>query len=193
LAYVNEGGNLLVTGPLERDEHWHTVTRAAEFSIGARSEPLTYRRAALRLDHHTIWLSFDQQRQSCLEALRFADGTTVKEISLGNGRIFWATFPVELSEGIEAATDLYAYVAGRLNIAPLFEPLSALSPGVMLYPVVLEDSVLYVAVSESSGTSEIDIRDKLTGVRLTFALAGEHAALALIGKQEKRAIAKYGF
>jgi hypothetical protein len=193
LAYVNEGGNLLVTGPLERDEHWHTVTRAAEFSIGARSEPLTYRRAALQLDHHTIWLSFDQQKQSCLEALRFADGTTLKDISLGNGRIFWATFPVELSEGTEAATDLYAYVAGRLNIAPLFEPLSALSPGVMLYPVVLEDSVLYVAVSESSDTSEIDIRDKLTEVRLTFALAGEHAALALIGKQEKRAIAKYGF
>lgn len=58
---------------------------------------------------------------------------------------------------------------------------------------MLQDSVLYVTGSESTENAEIDIRDKTTGVRLTFQLAGQHAALALIGKQEKRVIARYGF
>jgi hypothetical protein len=37
------------------------------------------------------------------------------------------------------------------------------------------------------------LRDKLTGVRLTFQLAGQHAAVALIGKEKKSVIARYGF
>lgn len=63
----------------------------------------------------------------------------------------------------------------------------------MLYPIVLQDSVLYVMASESAEDTEIDVRDKTTGVRLNFTLAGQHAALALIGKKEKRVIAKHGF
>jgi hypothetical protein len=35
-----------------------------------------------------IPLSFDQQKQFALEALRFLDGSTWKEASLGKGKIF---------------------------------------------------------------------------------------------------------
>jgi len=98
-----------------------------------------------------------------------------------------------LADGTEAAADLYAYVAGKLGITPAFDSVAPISPGVMLYPVMLQDSVLYVMASESTEDATIDVHDKLTGVRLTLVLPGQHAALALIGKQEKRVIAKYGF
>jgi hypothetical protein len=58
---------------------------------------------------------------------------------------------------------------------------------------VLADSVLYTIISDGSGSEDIDLTDKLTGIRLTLTLPAEHAALALIGKKEKAVIAKYGF
>ncbi len=58
---------------------------------------------------------------------------------------------------------------------------------------MLGDSVLYVIASESADDAGIDLRDKLTGVGLSLQLPAGHAALALIGKQQKSLIAKYGF
>jgi hypothetical protein len=193
LAYVNEGGNLLVTGPVDRDEHWHNTTRMADLKLDAQAEPLTYHNALMNLNDRPVWLSFDQQKQNWLDSLRFHDGATLKEIPYGKGRIFWAAYPVELAEGVQGAADLYAYVCSSLGIAPAFDGPSAISPGLLVYPVELQDSVLYVMTSESADDTNIQIRDKLTGLRLTLRLAGQHAALALIGKKEKSVIAKYGF
>jgi hypothetical protein len=47
--------------------------------------------------------------------------------------------------------------------------------------------------SDNADNVKVDLRDKLTGARLTFDLARERAAIAIIGKKEKAVIAKYGF
>lgn len=76
----------------------------------------------------------------------------------------------------------------------MFDLQSMLLPwGVMVYPVALQDSVLYVMTCESADNAKVDLRDKLTSVRLILELRGQHAAVALIGKQEKAIIAQYGF
>jgi hypothetical protein len=191
--YVSEGGNLLITGPVDREEHWHTTTRAAELKLDADAEPLTYHNATVSLGDRVVPLSFDQQKQGLLESLRFRDGPTFKEIAYGKGRIFWAAYPVELAEGTQAAADLYSYVCSRLGMKPAFELKSPLPPGVLVYPVVLGDSILYVMTSENADDAKVDLLDKLTGVRLTFKLPAQHAALAVIGKQQKDIVAKYGF
>jgi hypothetical protein len=193
LKYVREGGNLLVTGPVNRDEHWHEVDRAAQLKMEALTEPLTYHNASVILNGRAVSLSFDQTKQSWLESLRFADGSTLKEIPLGEGRIYWAAYPVELAEGAEAAAELYKYVASRVGLTPAFELQTQLSPGVLVYPSVLDDSVLYVLTSDNSENAKIDLRDKLTGVRLALQLPAGHAALAVIGKKQKSIVAKYGF
>jgi hypothetical protein len=190
---VNGGGNLLITGPVEYDEHWQHAGRAAQLQLEATTEPLTYHTASIQLADGAHPLSFDQQKQNWLDSLKFKDGSTFKEIPQEKGRIFWASYPVELAEGTEAAANLYAYVAGRLNITPLFDLLSPLSPGVLIYPTVLENSVLYVMVSDAAQDLPIDLRDKLTGVRLTLRLRAQHAALAVVGKRGKSVVARYGF
>lgn len=48
-------------------------------------------------------------------------------------------------------------------------------------------------MSDDANNTDVDIKDKATGTRLTFKLCGQHAAVALIGKKEKAVIAKYGF
>ena len=184
---------MLVTGPVDRDEHWHNTARMVDLRLEAKTEPLTYHNAAIQLNDRLLPLSFDQQKQSWLDSLRLSDGATLKEIPYGKGRIFWAAYPVESAEGTQAAADLYAYVAGRLGITTMFDLQSTLSPGVMVYPVVLQDSVLYVMTSETADDAKVDLRDKLTGVQLTLDLPGQHAAVALIGKHEKSVVAKYGF
>jgi hypothetical protein len=193
MGYVNGGGTLLITGPVDHDEHWRVTSRAAELKVSMATEPLTYHNAALLAGERTIPLSFDQQKQNSLEALRFSDGSTLKEIPLGKGRVFWAAFPVELAEGTQAAADLYQYVASRAGIAPIFDVPGSLSPGVLIYPTVFDDSILYTIISDNADDSSVDLRDKLTGLHAALRLPSQHAAMVLIGKQEKKVIAKYGF
>ncbi|MCI0349604.1 MAG: hypothetical protein L0Z53_09290, partial [Acidobacteriales bacterium] len=97
LKYVEGGGNLLVTGPVERDEHWQRTPRASGLKLAAQAEPLTHRQAEIRLGKRSVPISFDQQKQSWLEWLHFGDGSSFKEISHGQGRIFWSANPVELA------------------------------------------------------------------------------------------------
>jgi len=193
LKYTNDGGNLLITGPVDRDEHGHSAGRAAQLKLDAKIEPLTYHNASIQLNDRILPLSFDQQKQNWLDSLQFKDGSTLKEIPYGKGRIFWAAYPVELAEGTQAAANLYAYVAGKLGLVPLFDLQSAVLPGVLIYPTVLDDSVLYVMVSDAADDAKVDLRDKITGTRLTLQLTAQHAAIAVIGKREKAVVAKYGF
>lgn len=137
-------------------------------------------------------LSFDLQKQSWLEGLRFADGATLEQIAHGKGRIFWAAYPVELADGPQAADALYSYVLNQMGIQPPFEWRRA-TPGVLIYPTVLQDSVLYVLESESAGPAKIDLRDRMTGACLMLTLPSQRAALALIRKSDGAIIAKYGF
>jgi hypothetical protein len=202
LKYVDRGGTLLITGPIDRDEHWQRVERAAKLLTDSHTVPLTYHNAVVspldaspaselqRLRNSP--LSFDLQAQGSLEALRFRDASFT-EINHGKGRIFWAAEPVELAQGDQPSADIYSYVASRIALQPQFEFGTPLSPGVMAYPIALEDSVLYIFVSDNAANANIDLRDKTTGARITLDLPGEHAAMALVGKNEKAVIAKYGF
>jgi hypothetical protein len=192
LAYVDGGGNLLITGPLDRDEHWQLLSRAGA-NLEGHAEPLSYHNAAIKLSDRTISLSFDQQKQNLLDSLHFSDGSTLKEGAHGKGRIFWAAYPVELAEGAQSAADLYTYVAGRVGLAPMFDLQAQLSPGLLIYLTALDDSVMYVIISDSAEDAMVDLRDKVTGVRLTLQIPSQHAAIAVIGKKEKAVVAKYGF
>jgi hypothetical protein len=193
LRYTQNGGNLLITGSVERDEHWQTARRAAGIHLEAQAEPLVYHTAAIRIGDREIAISFDQQKQNQAESLHFSDGTTFKEIPYGKGRIFWAAYPVEFAEGTQATAELYAAVAAKTGIAPAFELLEILSPGVLVYPTVLNDAVLYILISDNATDAKVDLRDKLTGARLTLSLPAQHAAIAIIGKKEKTVVAHYGF
>jgi hypothetical protein len=193
LAYVRAGGNLLLTGPVSRDEHWQLRDRVQDLGLNARTEPQSYRGAEIHLPGKSVVLSYDQQKQFALEALRFDDGSTWKELSSGKGKIFWAAYSAELAEGLDAAAAVYGYVLGALKIKPSFDLLSPLPPSVLAYSTELQDSVLYILESESAEDVTIDLRDSLTGARLSLKLPAQHAALALIGKQEKAVIARYGF
>jgi hypothetical protein len=193
LRYVEQGGNLLVTGAIERDEHWQLVQRMDALGIGGHAEPLVYHNAELMLGQRRISLDFGQQQQNWLDSVRFDDGSTLKEIDHGKGRIHWASYPVELAENLQSAAELYSHVADQLKIGPPFTMQAPVPAGVLVFPTMLADSILYVIVSDCDQDASISIRDEATGVPLRFRLASQHAAIAVIGKKERRVVAKYGF
>ena len=87
LQYANQGGILLITGPVDYDEHWQHTGRAAQLKVEAQTEPLVYHNASLKLNDRSLALSFDTQKQTWLEALHFNDGSTLKEIPYGKGTV----------------------------------------------------------------------------------------------------------
>lgn len=193
LQYVEAGGNLLITGPVEHDEHWQTVRRASELGLAAHAEPLVYHDAKMSIGPRTTSLAFAQQPQNWLESLRFEDGSTFKELSRGKGRIYWAAYPVELSENQQAVADLCAYAAGQANIVPAFRTLSPVASGILVYPTSFADSIVYVFVSDSADDAAIKIQDNATGITVDFKLPAQHAAMAVIGRNQKKLLTKYGF
>jgi hypothetical protein len=193
VRYVDAGGNLLITGPVERDEHWQKRHRALELGVKAHAEPLVYHNAELKLGDRRISLAFGQQQQNWLDSLHFDDGSTLKEMPHGKGRIYWAVYPVELAEELQSVAELYSFVARRADITPPFSSLTPLPAGVLVFPTAMADSVLYVIVSDSDQDAAINIRDEATGAPLAFRLPAQHAAIAVIGTKERRVVAKYGF
>jgi hypothetical protein len=193
MNYVERGGNLLITGPVDRDEHWQVVARTRALGVQAHAEPLTYHNATVQMGDCAIPLNFSQPQQNQLDSLRFDDGSTFKEILHGKGKIFWAAYPVELSDDSQSTAALYAQVTAKLGITPMFTMQSPLPSGVLSFPSLLADSVLYVFVSDSASDAVINLRDRTTGVPISFSLPAEHAAIAVVGVKEKKIVAKYGF
>jgi hypothetical protein len=193
LAYVTGGGNLLVTGAVNRDAQWHVTDRLAAAHIQGKVEPLTFRTAAILAGGQSIQMSFDQSKQNSLESVHFQDGATLELQALGQGHIFWCAYPVELAESADAAGKLYSYVLGNIRLAPAFEYDDNLSSGVLIYPTVLRNAVMYIVESEDAADTKINIKDKLTGGRLVFTLPSQHSAVVVLRKKDGAVLAKYGY
>ena len=203
--YVAAGGNLLITGSMERDPHWQVTRRLAALGLEAAPEPILYRHAEIRLDGTSIALSFDADRQLYAEALHLPAGETFRELAWGKGKIFVASYPVELAEGVDATAELYARVLRIAGVESPFEGVPARnssseklagklpSAGVLIRPVRFAAHTLYLFVSESAADEEIAVRDKATGAEFRFTLPAHRSRLVVIRNTDGQTIARYGF
>jgi hypothetical protein len=190
LQYVNGGGTLLVTGSVERDAHWRATQRLAALGAPAAAESLLLRTAAQRIGDKFLELSFTHEKQQAAEYLHFADGETFHTFTHGKGRIFVTSEPVELAEGLQPAADLYAWA---LNQAGVEKPFTGQTPsGVLVRPLILADSVMYLIVSESADTEKIAVRDKLSGGEINLSEAPGRAMLILFSRKDGHVLARFG-
>lgn len=192
LAYANNGGTLLVSGPVSRDEHWQFADRLVQLGVKARILPLTVRQSELRLTGQpAVQVSFPTIAQQWpIEVLRFADGKSVETISHGRGKILWAADPVELAEAYDPAAALYAYALRDAGVKPSFT--GTLSPGVLAFPTVLDDAVLYSFSNEALDDQPVDIHDAVSGAHLKFTLPAQRGAAILLNKKNGAVLAAYG-
>jgi hypothetical protein len=190
MAYVDNGGNLLLTGPAERDEHWELRNRLRQLGIDANTATLDYRNTTIDTGDESIEASFASAAQKALETLVLPDGRSYMEVKHGKGEVFIVASPVELAESPESVAAVYRHVLSRIGIAPEFEA-AHLAPGILVRAEILKDSVLYLFVSEASRDEDIDIRDTLTGANLKLALPALRTKLMLLDRATGAVLASY--
>ena len=192
LAYVDAGGTLLVSGPVSRNEHWQMVDRLGALGVRARLMPLSVRQSILILPGQApIQVTYPTLvQQSPIEVLRFDDGKSVETVSRGRGHILWASDPVELAEDYTHTAALYSYALNAAAIKPSFT--GALSPGVLAFPTILDDAVLYSFSNESLDDQPVDIRDAVSEAHLKFMLPAQRGAMILLNKKNGSSLAAYG-
>jgi hypothetical protein len=189
MSYVEAGGTLLITGSVERDAHWRMTQRLAALGAPATPEAILLRGGVQRINGLVVTLGFGFEKQQSAEMLRFADGETLHTIAHGKGRIMIASEPIELAEGSRAAAELYVLALSKAGVQSPYE--GKTPEAVLVRPVVLADSVLYLIVSESANEEEISVHDRLTGADIKTKIAPGRAQLWLISKSGGKVIAKF--
>jgi hypothetical protein len=190
MAYVDAGGTLLMTGSIERDAHWRVTQRLVELGLPATTEPILLRGATQRTGGQDVALNFAFDKQQAAEMLRFADGETLHTIAHGNGHILIASEPVEFAEGLRATAQLYAWALAQAAVQSPYE--GKVPEAVLVRPVVLADSVLYLIVSESANDEVIAVHDRMTGAEIKTKLAPGRAQLWLVSKSGGQVLARFG-
>lgn len=193
MEYVAKGGTLLITGPVGRDEHWQPVNRLTALQVEAQILPLDVRQSVLDLPGiKPVQISFPADAQeSFVDVLRFADGECLEAIRHGGGHILWERDPVEFSEDYEPTAALYRYALDYAGIKPPFLELTPLSPGVLAFPTVLDNAVLYSFSNESLDAQTVNLMDAVSGAHIHFTIAAQRGAMLLIGRNGV-ALASYG-
>jgi len=190
LAYVSQGGTLLVTGSVDRDPYWRYTTRMKDLGVDAKVLPLNFRQGSMMIDGKAVPVAFGQQ--AFVDELRFPDQSGWKELAVGKGKLLIASYPVEMSEGKDSTAAVYAAALRRAGVEPQYDA-KQLSPGVLARPTVFEKTVLYLFLSESGRDEPIDVRDRLTGAEIRFTLPEQRAALVLLNRKDGTLIGKYGY
>ncbi|MFY9744861.1 MAG: hypothetical protein WAK25_01155, partial [Acidobacteriaceae bacterium] len=193
LDYVAKGGTLLVTGPVDRDEHWQFVDRLGPLGVKAEVMPLAVRGSALVQSRGLgLVLGFPADvQQSSAETMRFADGKTFDVISHGGGKILWTADPVEFAEGYDATAVLYHWALQQAGVQAPFQEVEPLSPDVLAFPTVLENAEMYCFSNETMDAQRVDFTDTLTHAHVLFTMQPQRGAALLLSRQGQ-ALASYG-
>jgi hypothetical protein len=180
---VEAGAVLLVTGPFDADEHFHSTGRQNRAGLSYETGPLTLRENLFHFPGGTETLSFSGLKTTVLSRAFLPDGKDWLEKPLGKGRILFAALPLELSGNLPAVAHVYSYALKVANIAPVYST-TLDDPGILICPTRFPNATLYVLASESN-RPEISFHDLRSGRGFSGTLPSGRAALLLVGTDGK--------
>jgi hypothetical protein len=183
LAAVRKGSTLLVTGVIDRDEHWIPVDRSAELGLRAAIAPVA-QEEDLRLDGADLQAGFHGDSFQRIEKAVVGDQelAEVRTIPLGAGKIIWCPLPLETATESAAVAKLYRYALNQANLRPLFST-DRTDPSVLIRPSLFARSVLYTMISESAQHRQIALTHTENGARVNVSLPPQRAAHVLLDRQ----------
>jgi hypothetical protein len=188
LAAVRNGATLLVTGVVDRDEHWMPVERSRELGLHATVAPVA-QGEALRVDgvdqragFHGD--SFQRVEKAVVEGEESAE---VRTVPLGAGKVIWCGLPLETAAESAPVAALYRYALKQAGVRPVFSVERA-DPAVLIRPSVFAHSVLYTMISESGQHREIALTHAENGARISVSLPPQRAAHVLLDRGNGRVV-----
>ena len=190
LAKVRNGSVLLVTGPFDRDAHFHSAGRREQIALPYEDAMLTTRESMLKWPEGEARLTFGGDRTTYLDRAVLPGGATWAEKSLGKGKILLAAFPLELNDNLEAIGSVYRYAMKVAGVTPTYSA-AVNDPGMLICPTQFPHATLYMLTSESTGR-DISFRDLKSNKDFSAHLEPGHAALLLVG-EDGAIIASYNW
>ncbi len=184
-AAVRKGATLLITGVIDRDEHWLPVERLGLHSAiapVAEEETLRLEGADLRVAFHGE--SFQRIEKAVVGGEERAE---VRTIPMGAGKVIWCPLPVEVGSESAPVAALYRYALKQSGVAPVFS-IERADPSVLIRPSVFEECVLYTMISESGEHKRIALTHRENGARISVTLPPQRAAQVLIERKSGRIV-----
>ena len=182
---VRKGATLLITGVIDRDEHWIPVER---LGLRAAIAPVA-EEEKLRLDGADVRVAF--HGESCQRVEKAVVGgeerTEVRTVPMGAGKVIWCPLPVEVGSESAPVAALYRHALKQAGVAPVFS-VEAADPAVLIRPSVFEQCVLYTVISESGEHKRVALTHLENGARITVTLPPQRAAQVLMDRKSGRIV-----
>jgi hypothetical protein len=177
-ARVRAGAVLLISGPFSADPHLHATDRAQKLGIPAMLAPLQLRDDTIQSPAGNDPLIYGSMKTTILDRDVLPDGKTWTELPLGQGKVLFSAFPLELNDTLQTVADVYAYAIKTAGITPTYTT-GVKNPGILICPTQLPHATLYVLTSETA-TMPVSFKDERSGKSFSGTLNAGRAALLLI-------------
>ena len=182
---VRKGATLLISGVIDRDEHWIPVDRLgikSAIAPVAEEETLRIDGADVRVAFHGE--SFQRVEKAVVGGEERAEART---IPMGAGRVIWCPLPVEVGSESAPVAALYRHALKQAGVAPVFSVEKA-DPAVLIRPCVFEQCVLYTMISESGEHKRVAVTHLENGAQITVTLPPQRAAQVLMDRKSGRIV-----
>ncbi len=181
IGLAEDGVTVLITGPIDFDQHWRPAPRLEAYGIRTSTAAVA-NEEDLDLEGETIRLGYrDLKMQRVEKAVVEDGGRRVVTMLVGRGRLIWSPLPVELADQMEPTVALYRYALGQSNTRPRFT-LDPSDPGTLVYPAVHRNAVLYALVSELAEPKKFGLTDHDSGANWEVEVPAGGAVLQLLGR-----------
>ncbi|WP_158615365.1 beta-galactosidase [Acidipila sp. EB88] len=187
---VRAGAVLLISGPFSADPHMHAVERASSIGIAATLEPLLERDTTLHSPAGDLPLVYGGLKTTILDRAMLPGNRSWTEVALGQGKVLFSAYPLELNENLDSIAAVYAYALRAAGVRPTYTtPLK--NQGILICPTKLAGATLYVLTSETE-TAHVSFRDTASGATLAGTLEAGRSALLLVDAHGKL-VTSYGW
>ncbi len=183
LEYVRSGSILVVTGPLDLDDHFSHIDRTT--MLGWKSDLLPVAEEEyLSFGGNEMRFSFRGEKMQRLLKARPVGSTSIelKIIQHGTGRILWSPIPLEMSDSREPLEEFYRYVFSVLDIHPSVSVVKP-NPSILMLATDYRDSIMCTFVSESEKDSIITIELRGSRKHLEIAVPGQRSNIIFINRR----------
>ena len=176
---VAAGATVLMTGPFDRDPHFHPTGLQERLGLTYGTEFLLLRDHQLQLPSGQAPVTFGGNTPLYLDRAVLPGGATWAEQGLGKGKVLFCPLPLELNDNLEAVALAYRRAMAVAGVEPSYRT-SLMDRGITICPAHLKDATLYAIVSESSA-SAVAFEDVRSGKSFSGTLEPGRAALVLVG------------
>ncbi|WP_059105572.1 alpha-amylase family protein [Shouchella shacheensis] len=182
IAYAEQGGTVLYSGPIRLNESWAPSKRLPDL-LAETTLSNVRREEGLIIDGAFYSASFGSRKMAQVsKEVILGEGTAhtnnLQEWSLGKGTLIWSPLPLELNDRLEVLRAVYekCLQSSRVKEELVWSKGGAL-PGIYGRKLAFRSGNLFIFVSEYSMDAEIDVTDPDTGVSYAFVLACERSVL----------------